>query len=48
MPIDEILSDLRTVLEAFEACPNDETFARIQHETFRIETTCEDMLPEEE
>lgn len=44
MPIDEMLIELRSTLEAFEENPCDDTFAAIQKETRRIEETCEDGL----
>jgi hypothetical protein len=48
MPIDEMLMDLRTILEAFDAEPNHTAFAHLQLEMTRIERFCEDMLPEDE
>lgn len=47
MPIDEMLEDLRTILEAFDDKPSHEAFAHLQMEMARIERFCEDMLPEE-
>ena len=46
MPIDEMLMDLRTILEAFEVEPSHIAFAHLQNEMLRIERFCEDMLPE--
>ncbi len=42
--IDEMLTDLREVLEAFDANPCDETFAKVQNETTRIQIACEAVL----
>ncbi len=47
MPIDEMLMDLRTILEAFEDEPSHTAFAQLQIELLRIERFCEDMLEEE-
>ena len=44
IPIDEMLSDLREALEAFDADPSDATFSAVQDETLRIECTCEGEL----
>ena len=48
MPIDEMLLDLRMILEAFNDDPSHSNFALLQHEMMRIERFCEDMLPEDE
>ena len=48
MPIDEMLIDLRTVLEAFDDAPSHLAFAHVQCELKRIEYYCEEMLMEEE
>jgi len=47
MPIDEMLMDMQTILEAFEDGPSHDNFAKLQMEMLRIERYCEDMLPEE-
>ena len=44
IPIDEMLTDLREVLEVFDADPSDATFNAVQDETLRIECTCEGEL----
>lgn len=41
LPIDEILSDLREVLETHEAHPDDESMQRLTHELRRIADCCE-------
>lgn len=48
LPIDEMLTDLRAVLEAFEAGPNDDTLGGVGNELNRIYATCEDEIPEDE
>lgn len=48
IPIDEMLTDLRTALETFEANPSHESFDAIQRETMRIEHECEKTLPDDE
>lgn len=47
MPIEEMLMDLQTILEAFDAEPSHMNFAHLQAEMRRIEIYCEDLLPEE-
>jgi len=42
IPIDEILSELRVVLEQFDDAPTFTNFDKIQKEIMRIERTCED------
>lgn len=48
LPIDEMLLDLRSALEAFEASPSNDTLDAVLRETNRIDRTCEDELPEDE
>ena len=48
IPIDEMLDCLRNALDAFDANPCDDTFAKVQHETWRIESACEDEMLEAE
>ena len=48
MPIDEMLDDLRSALEVFEANPDDYTYSKVQYETFRIESECEKLLGEDD
>ena len=48
IPIDEMITDLRAVLEDFNECPDDDTFETVQHELLRIEFTCEGLIVEEE
>ena len=48
IPIDEMLYELRSVLEDFNECPDDTTFEAVQHELMRIEFTCEGLIVEEE
>ena len=48
IPIDEMLYELRSVLEDFNECPDDTTFEAVQHELLRIEFTCEGLIVEEE
>ena len=47
MPIDEMLIELRFVLEAFETKPCHARFEQVQAELHRIMSLCEDMLPED-
>ena len=42
LPIDEMLTDLRAVLEAYDAAPSADTFDAIYKETNRINHACED------
>ena len=44
IPVDEMLTDLRAVLERFDADPSDQNFAAIQREARRIQNTCEDSM----
>ena len=46
IPVDEMLSDLGDILDQFAADPSHDNFALIQAETRRIESVCEDELPE--
>ena len=48
IPIDEMLYDLRAVLEDFSERLDDTTFEAVQRELMRIEFTCEGMIVEEE
>lgn len=48
LPIDEMLLELRSALEAFAENPDDYTFGAVQMQTFRIESACEDMIVEGE
>ena len=48
IPIDEMVDDLRNALDAFDANPCDDTFAKVQQETWRIESCCEDEMEEAE
>ena len=48
IPIDEMIMDLRAVLEDFNECLDDTTFEAVQREFMRIEFTCEGMIAEEE
>ena len=43
MPIDKMLIELRSALEAFEDAPSDEAFAHLQREMLRIACFCEDF-----
>ena len=42
IPIDEMLSELRAVLEQFDREPTFANFDRIQKQTARLERNCED------
>lgn len=44
IPVDEMLYELRAVLEQFDREPTFAHFDRIQKETNRIEGCCEDIL----
>jgi|GEM_PF-6650206 len=44
LPIDDMLSDLRTLLDQFDALPTYSGFDDIQKETRRIERACEEEL----
>jgi hypothetical protein len=44
LPIDEMLIDLRRVLEGFDEAPSNEKFDMIQRETRRILGYCEDGI----
>jgi len=46
IPIDEMLSELRYVLEQFDAFPTYAGFDDIQKEIRRIERACEEVIPE--
>ena len=48
IPIDEMITDLRAVLEDFNECPDDTTFEAVQRELMRIEFTCEGLIVEDE
>ena len=48
IPIDEMITDLRAVLEDFNERLDDTTFEAVQHELMRIEFTCEGLIVEEE
>ena len=48
LPIDEMLLDLRSTLEAFNDNTNYETFDKVLEELNRITNTCEDVLFGEE
>lgn len=48
LPIDEMLTDLRAVLEAFEASPNDDTIGGIGNELNRIYAECENEIIDED
>lgn len=48
LPIDEMLLDLRTKLEAFEADPTEDAYDAVANECFRITCFCENELPEGE
>ena len=48
IPIDEMLYELRSVLEDFNERPDDTTFEAVQRELMRIEFTCEGLIAEEE
>ena len=48
IPVDDMLSELRTVLEAFADDPSDFNFDRILTETRRIEATVENVLCDDE
>jgi|WetSurMetagenome_2_1015567.scaffolds.fasta_scaffold851609_2 hypothetical protein len=42
IPVDEMLSELRDILEQFDNEPTFTNFDKIQKETMRIERACED------
>ena len=44
LPIDEILTELRSILEEFEKEPTFPNFDKVMKETKRIDNTCEDFL----
>lgn len=44
IPVDEMLCDLRAVLEQFDNKPTFANFDKVQKETSRIERACEDVL----
>jgi len=44
IPVDEMLSELRMILEQFDREPTFANFDRMQKETRRIEGCCEDIL----
>lgn len=46
IPVDEILTELRAVLEKFDNEPTFENFNLIIKEVALIELTCEEALPE--
>lgn len=43
MPVDEMLSELRAILEQFDREPTFANFDKIQRETSRLERSCEDI-----
>lgn len=44
IPVDEMLTELRAVLEEFDSNPSYENFDKIQKEHARIERACEDCI----
>ena len=44
IPVDEMLSELKTVLEQLDRDPTFANFDRVQKETARLERTCEDAV----
>lgn len=44
IPVDEMLSELKTVLEQLDREPTFANFDRVQKETTRLERTCEDAV----
>jgi hypothetical protein len=48
LPIDEMLIDLRSALEAFEANPTEDAFDAVLNECQRIKCHCENELPEDD
>ena len=48
LPIDEMLTDLRAVLAAFEASPEHGLLDAVYTETNRICNECENALPDDE
>lgn len=44
IPVDEMLYELRAVLEQFDREPTFANFDRVQKETTRLERTCEDAV----
>lgn len=47
LPIDEMLGDLREVLEAFDKEPTEDSFDLVVHETQRLLHEAEKLLPED-
>ena len=48
IPIDEMITDLRAVLEDFNERLDDTTFEAVQRGLMHIEFTCEGLIVEEE
>lgn len=44
IPVDEMLAELRVILEQFDREPTFANFDKIQRETSRLERSCEDVV----